>query len=123
MITGLDRTYHDYHFIFSFTFYLFVYSVCNTGWLLVSFSLDVKYTLSYRIVSYNNNNNNNNRVQKKKKIIIIITTSVSETIRKPPFVKAQTAFKNKNKIKYGEKRFLIWRMELLQPAMWQVALG
>ena len=26
--------------------------------------------------------------------------------------------KNKNKIKYGEKRFLIWRMELLHPAMW-----
>ena len=30
--------------------------------------------------------------------------------------------KNK-KIKYGEKRFSMWRMELLHPAMWQVALG
>ena len=27
------------------------------------------------------------------------------------------------KIKYNEKRFSIWRMELLHPAMWQVALG
>jgi len=26
-ITGLDRTYHAHHFIFSFTFYFFVYSV------------------------------------------------------------------------------------------------
>jgi len=48
--------------------------------------------------------------------------SVSETIRKPPLVKAQTALKNKNKIKFGEKRFSIWRMELLHPAMWHVAL-
>jgi len=37
-----------------------------------------------------------------------------ETIRKPPLVKAQTALnknKNKIKIKYGEKRFSIWRMQ------------
>ena len=26
--------------------------------------------------------------------------------------------KKQNKIKYGEKRFLIWRMQLLNPAMW-----
>jgi len=45
-------------------------------------------------------------------------TSVSETIRKPPLVKAQTALKN-HKIKYDEKRFSIWRMELLHPAMWR----
>ena len=44
-------------------------------------------------------------------------TSVSKTIRKPPLVKAQTALKTK-KIKYGEKRFSIWRMELLHLAMW-----
>ena len=30
--------------------------------------------------------------------------------------------KNKNKIKYGEKRFSILRMEFLHPAMWHVAL-
>jgi len=32
--------------------------------------------------------------------------------------------KNTNKIKYGEKRFSIWRMEFLHvhPAMWHVAL-
>jgi len=30
--------------------------------------------------------------------------------------------KNKKKIKYGEKRFSIWRMEFLHPAMWHVAL-
>jgi len=66
-------------------------------------------------------------------------TSVSEMIRKPPLVKAQTAFKKRQKIKYGEKRFSMWRMEFLHPAMrhdydidfarwlhpamWQVALG
>jgi len=42
-------------------------------------------------------------------------TSLSETIRKLPLVKAQTAFK---KVKYGEKRFSIWLMELLHLAMW-----
>ena len=30
--------------------------------------------------------------------------------------------KNKNKIKYGEKRFSIRRMQFLHPAMWHVAL-
>jgi len=30
--------------------------------------------------------------------------------------------KKQNKIKYGEKRFSIWRMEFLHPAMWHVAL-
>ena len=52
-------------------------------------------------------------------------TSVSETIRKALLVKAQTALKNKKKqkkIKFGEKRFSIWRMESLHPAMWHVAL-
>ena len=43
-------------------------------------------------------------------------TSVSETIWKPPLIKAQTALITK---KYGEKRFSIWWMELLHPAMWQ----
>jgi len=52
-----------------------------------------------------------------------LKTSVSETIRKPPLVKTQTAFKkNKNKTKYNEKRFSIWLMELLHPAMWHVVL-
>ena len=52
-------------------------------------------------------------VRYEMSVIIIITlantvqTSVVETIRKPPLVKAQTAFKNK---KCGEKRFSIWRM-------------
>ena len=46
--------------------------------------------------------------------VISSVTSVSETIRKPPLVKAQTALK----IKCGEKRFLIWRMELLHSALW-----
>ena len=64
--------------------------------------------------------------------------SVSETIRKPPLVKAQTAFKKQKINKYGKKRFSIWRMEFLHPtlrhdhdidfarwlhpAMWHVAL-
>ena len=41
-------------------------------------------------------------------------------IRKPPLLKAKTALRKpkKNKIKYGEKRFSIWRMEFLHPAMW-----
>jgi len=28
------------------------------------------------------------------------------------------SIKNKTKIKYGDKRFSIWRMEFLHPAMW-----
>jgi len=47
---------------------------------------------------------------------------VSDTIRKLPLVKAQTALR-KQKVKYGEKRFSVWRMEFLHPAMWYVALG
>ena len=43
-------------------------------------------------------------------------TTVSKTIRMPPLVKDQTAFKKK--IKYGEKRFSIWRIKILHPAMW-----
>jgi len=42
-------------------------------------------------------------------------------IRKPPIVKAKNALRKK--IKYGEKRFSIWWMEFLHPAMWRVALG
>ena len=45
-----------------------------------------------------------------------IETSVSETIRKPPLVKVQTALRKQKK--YGEKRFSIWRIEFLYPAMW-----
>jgi len=48
-------------------------------------------------------------------------TSVSETIRKPPLVKAQTEFlKNKNKIKYGENDFQYgrWNSYTLQCGMW-----
>jgi len=45
-----------------------------------------------------------------------LLTSVSETIRKPP-LQCLNCIKNKN-IKYGEKRFSIWRMEFLHPAMW-----
>ena len=52
-ITGLDRTYHAHHFIFSFTFQFFLFIPCGgLSWLSVSFLLHVKYTLSYRIVSY-----------------------------------------------------------------------
>ena len=32
--------------------------------------------------------------------------------------KPKLHLKNKNKIKFGDKRFSIWRMELLHPAMW-----
>ena len=51
-ITGLDRTYHAHHFIFSFDL-IFLFVPCGRlSWLPVSFLLHVKYTLSYRIVSY-----------------------------------------------------------------------
>jgi len=47
--TGLDRTYHAHRFIFSFTFYIFLFVPCGgLSWLPVSFLLHVKYTLSYR---------------------------------------------------------------------------
>ena len=49
-------------------------------------------------------------------------TTVSETIRKPLITKAQIAL-GKRRIKYGEERFLIWRMKFFHPAMWHVALG
>jgi len=51
---GLDRTYHARQFIFflvSHFNFLFV-PRCRLSWLHVSFLLHVKYTLSYRIVSY-----------------------------------------------------------------------
>ena len=52
MVTGLDRTYHDHQFIFSFTFYfIFLLVPCGgLSWLPVSFLLHVKYTLSYRMI-------------------------------------------------------------------------
>ena len=50
-ITGLDRTYHAHHFIFSFTFSFLFIPRGRLSWLPVSFLLHVKYTLSYRIVS------------------------------------------------------------------------
>ena len=52
----------------------------------------------------------------------LATSCITETIRKPPLVKTHTAFRKQKKIKYGEKRFSIWRMEFLHPAMWQVAV-
>jgi len=47
-------------------------------------------------------------------------TRVSKTTRKPPLAKAQTALR-KQKIKYGEKRYSIWRTEFFYPALWHVA--
>jgi len=50
-----DQTYHASQFIFSF-FYIFLFVQCGgLSWLHVSFLRHVKYTLSYRIVSYKNN--------------------------------------------------------------------
>jgi len=43
-------------------------------------------------------------------------------IRKPPLAKVQTVL-GKQKIKYNEERFSIWRMEIFHPAMWHVTLG
>jgi len=44
-------------------------------------------------------------------------TTVLETIRIPLIAKAQIALGNQKKIKYGEERFSIWRMEFIHPAM------
>ena len=52
MTMGLNRTYHAHRFIFSFTFYFLFVPCGGLSWLPVSFLLHVKYTLSYRIVSY-----------------------------------------------------------------------
>jgi len=50
---GLDRTYHAHQFIFRFAFLIFLFIPCGRlSWLPFSFLLHVKYTLSYRIVSY-----------------------------------------------------------------------
>ena len=49
MIMGLDQTYRAHHFIFRY----FLFIPCDKlSWLPVSFLLNVKYTLSYHIVSY-----------------------------------------------------------------------
>jgi len=53
--TGLPHdngTYHAHDFSFSFTFYFLFIPCGRLSWLPVSLSLHVKYTLSYRIVSY-----------------------------------------------------------------------
>jgi len=63
----------------------------------------------------NNNGNISTPVQPA------LQTSVPKTIRKTPLTKAQTAVRKK--IKYGEKRFSIWRMQFFRHAMWYVALG
>jgi len=52
MTTGLDRTYHAHRFFLVLDF-IFLFVPCGRlSWLPVSFLLHVKYTLSYRIVSY-----------------------------------------------------------------------
>ena len=56
-IMGLNRTYHIHQFIFSLflVFFLlhFLFIPCGRlSWLFVSFLLNVKYTVSYRVVSY-----------------------------------------------------------------------
>ena len=52
VIMGMDRTYHAHQFIFSFAFYFILFIPCGRlSWLLVSFLLYVKYTLSYCIAS------------------------------------------------------------------------
>jgi len=48
--------------------------------------------------------------------LLLNKTSVSETIRKPPLVKDETALKTK-KNKIWRKWFSIWQMEFLNPAM------
>jgi len=49
MTTGLDRTYHAYRCIFSFTFYFLFIPCGRLSWLPVSFLLHIKYTLSFCI--------------------------------------------------------------------------
>ena len=49
----LDRTYHAHQFIFIFFLLHFLFIPCGRlSWLSVSFLVHVKYTVSYRIVSY-----------------------------------------------------------------------
>ena len=55
MITGLDRSYHAFTLIILFlvSHFNFLFIPCGRlSWLPVSFLLHAKYTLSYRIVSY-----------------------------------------------------------------------
>ena len=53
MTMGLDRTYHAHRFILV-SYFNFLFVLCGglISWLPVSFLLHVKYTVSYRIVSY-----------------------------------------------------------------------
>ena len=53
MIMGLDRTHHGHQFILVFFLLHLLFVPCaGLNWPSVSFLLHVKYTVSYRIVSY-----------------------------------------------------------------------
>jgi len=52
MTTGLDRTYHVHRFILVSHFNFLFVPCGGLSWLLVSFLLHVKYTLSYRMCQY-----------------------------------------------------------------------
>ena len=54
-ITGLDRTYHAHHFVLVSHFNFLFIPCGRLSWLSVSFLLHVKYTQSYRIVSFQHN--------------------------------------------------------------------
>jgi len=62
------------------------------------------YRVRQKVASYNNNNNNNNNNK-------CIGDDTKAAARKSPNC-------IKKPKKYGEKRFSIWRMELLHPSMW-----
>jgi len=47
-----------------------------------------------------------------------IGDDIKAAVRQSP-----NCIKKTKKIKYGEKRFSMWRVEFLHPAMWHVALG
>ena len=77
-ITGLDRTYHAHHFIFSFAFQFLFIPCGGLSWLPVSLLLHVKYTLSYRIVSYDTTQlNSTDPVEQRtaKSVVYLFMTS------------------------------------------------
>jgi len=48
-------------------------------------------------------------------VLDLVTSPLAECIRSQSTLQC---IKENKKIQYGEKRFSIWRMELLHPAMW-----
>jgi len=82
-----------------FTFTLFVIPCGRLSWLSVSFSLHVKYTVSYRIVSYRNKekystNTQNTKIAKNNTSKLALVKNNMQNTKTKPKPKHTVTFKN-----------------------------